>query len=63
MATRVDALNVTMICPNLACSKTVVAPGAARGNTVRCPHCNTAFRVPGDDRSSSGGVKAAARTR
>lgn len=37
---------VTMICPNLACRNTVVAPESARGKIVRCAHCNQLFLVP-----------------
>lgn len=37
---------VTMICPNLACRKTVSAPTSSRGLTVRCAYCQTPFRVP-----------------
>jgi hypothetical protein len=37
---------VTMICPNLVCRKTVVAPDSMRGKLVRCAHCNQLFRVP-----------------
>jgi hypothetical protein len=37
---------VTMICPNLACRRTVSAPASARGSTVRCAYCQQPFRVP-----------------
>jgi hypothetical protein len=37
---------VTMICPNLKCGVTVVAPENARGKVVRCAHCQTLFLVP-----------------
>ncbi len=37
---------VTMICPNLACRKTVTAPDSARGKVVRCGHCKQPFMVP-----------------
>lgn len=37
---------VTMICPNLACGRTVSAPDAARGKVVRCTHCQQIFMVP-----------------
>jgi hypothetical protein len=37
---------VTMICPNLACRKTVTAPDGARGKVVRCGQCNQPFLVP-----------------
>jgi hypothetical protein len=35
-----------MICPNLQCGQTVVAPDDARGKVVRCAHCHTLFMVP-----------------
>jgi hypothetical protein len=35
-----------MICPNLRCGGTVIAPDAARGKVVRCVHCHTLFMVP-----------------
>jgi len=38
--------NVTVICPNLACRKTVAAPGSSRGEIVRCVYCKSPFRVP-----------------
>jgi hypothetical protein len=47
MGTTTDLNVVTVICPNLGCGRTVSAPTAARGKSVRCPHCNAAFRVPG----------------
>jgi hypothetical protein len=37
---------VTMICPNLNCRCTVVAPDSARGKVVRCVHCKQLFMVP-----------------
>jgi hypothetical protein len=37
---------VTMICPNLNCRHTVVAPESARGKVVRCAHCKQLFMVP-----------------
>ena len=37
---------VTMICPNLECRQTVVAPDSARGKVVRCAHCQQTFLVP-----------------
>ncbi|MFO0839321.1 MAG: hypothetical protein U1D55_12455 [Phycisphaerae bacterium] len=37
---------VTMICPNLNCGQTVIAPPTARGKVVRCAYCNSPFRVP-----------------
>ncbi len=39
-------MSVTMICPNLKCGKTVVAPDSARGKVVRCAYCEAAFMVP-----------------
>ena len=35
-----------MICPNLACRKTVTAPDSARGKVVRCGQCQQPFLVP-----------------
>jgi hypothetical protein len=35
-----------MICPNLKCGRTVVAPPKARGKVVRCSYCHTLFMVP-----------------
>jgi hypothetical protein len=35
-----------MICPNLKCGRTVVAPDTARGKVVRCAHCQHLFMVP-----------------
>lgn len=35
-----------MICPNLKCGQTVVAPESARGKVVRCGHCQQLFLVP-----------------
>jgi hypothetical protein len=37
---------VTMICPNLKCQRTVVAPDSTRGKIVRCAHCHQPFMVP-----------------
>ncbi len=37
---------VTLICPNLTCGQTVVAPDALRGKVVRCAHCGKHFVVP-----------------
>jgi hypothetical protein len=37
---------VTMICPNLECRQTVIAPDSARGKVVRCAHCHQTFIVP-----------------
>lgn len=46
MAAKTATEIVTMICPNLACRRTVSAPAKARGNTVRCAYCQQPFRVP-----------------
>jgi len=35
-----------MICPNLKCGHTVVAPDSARGKVVRCAYCQQLFLVP-----------------
>ena len=37
---------VTMICPNLKCRRTLVAPESTRGKIVRCAHCRQPFMVP-----------------
>jgi hypothetical protein len=37
---------VTLICPNLQCSKTMVADDALRGKVVRCVHCQKPLLVP-----------------
>lgn len=37
---------VTMICPNLSCRATIVAPDSARGKVLRCAHCQQTFVVP-----------------
>lgn len=37
---------VVMLCPNLKCRRPVMTPEEIRGQTVRCAHCNTPFRVP-----------------
>ncbi len=47
---KTDGARVTMICPNLACSKPVAAPVSMRGKVVRCAHCNTNFLVPRDSK-------------
>lgn len=39
-------VSVTLICPNLACRKTNLAPESARGTNVRCAYCSTPFRIP-----------------
>lgn len=46
MDTKAEKGNVAMLCPNLRCGKTVVAPANMRREIVRCPFCQTAFRVP-----------------
>ena len=46
MSSRTANDAVTMICPNLACRRTVSAPASARGTTVRCAYCQQPFRVP-----------------
>ncbi len=45
---------ITLICPNLRCGQTVVAPDGARGKVVRCAHCQTLFMVPKDRSKTSG---------
>ena len=57
---------VTMICPNLKCGRTVIAPDKARGKVVRCSHCEQLFMVPTVEpkaaatTQSDGGAKKAA---
>jgi len=37
---------ITLICPNLACRRTLHVPPSARGVVMRCVHCGSPFRVP-----------------
>ena len=37
---------VQLICPNLRCRKFLSVPDDVRGQTVKCNHCGTNFRVP-----------------
>lgn len=37
---------ITLICPNLSCRRTLHVPTAARGEVMRCVHCGSPFRVP-----------------
>lgn len=46
MSSAAQPRRVVMLCPNLECRRPVMAPESARGQTVRCAHCNTTFRVP-----------------
>lgn len=46
MSIRMDDNRVTVICPNLKCARPNSVPLSARGKAMRCPFCNTAFRVP-----------------
>ncbi|MBN2446423.1 MAG: hypothetical protein JXO22_06855 [Phycisphaerae bacterium] len=39
-------MGVTLICPNLGCGRIIVVPDSARGQIVRCAHCNQPFLVP-----------------
>ena len=39
-------MSVAMICPNLKCQRTLVAPDSARGKIVRCAYCHQPFMVP-----------------
>lgn len=48
--------SVTLICPNLACQRTVRAPNSARGTVVRCACCDTMFRVPENKSAATGGA-------
>ncbi len=62
-ATTTDSEYVTMICPNLACRRTVSSHVQSRGKTVRCVHCNTPFRVPSSDGGGIGAELADGRNR
>ena len=39
---------VQLICPNLRCRKMLAVPDDVRGKLVKCQHCQTMFRVPGE---------------
>lgn len=41
-------MSITMICPNLKCGRTVIAPDTSRSKVVRCAHCQQLFMVPAD---------------
>lgn len=43
---------ITMICPNLKCGKTVIAPDHTRGKVVRCAYCHQTFMVPRETRAA-----------
>jgi hypothetical protein len=45
---RGDAMSVQIICPNLRCRKILAVTPEQRGKTVKCQHCGTILRVPGD---------------
>ena len=45
---------ITMICPNLTCRRTLSAPVSARGQVMKCPYCDSPFRVPGGANPSPG---------
>jgi LSD1 subclass zinc finger protein len=49
---------VQMICPSLKCRKFLTVPDAVRGKLVRCPHCQTMFRVPEPKRSEAASTGA-----
>jgi DNA-directed RNA polymerase subunit RPC12/RpoP len=55
MSTTTEKGSVTMICPSLECSRTVVVAAHLRGKNVRCPHCGTIFRVPAGSSGSAAG--------
>jgi hypothetical protein len=46
-------MGITLICPNLSCSRTIVVPDWTRGKVVRCAHCSQPFLVPGRSDSVS----------
>ena len=35
-----------LVCPNLACRQMIQVSDDHRGNTVKCPYCSGAMRVP-----------------
>jgi len=37
---------ITLRCPNLKCRRVLQVPADARGQKVRCSHCNSTFVVP-----------------
>src|SRR6266478_2033933 len=39
---------VQICCPNLRCRKLLSVPDSVRGKMVKCLHCQTVLRVPGD---------------
>lgn len=49
-----------MICPNLKCGRTVVAPDTSRGKVVRCAHCQQLFMVPATAKSTNTGATSEA---
>jgi len=53
--------NVTMICPNLVCRRTLSAPSSARGKVMRCAYCDAPFRVPENATRDPGAAGAARR--
>lgn len=60
MSAKLDERFVTLICPNLNCARPNNVPITARGKAMRCPFCNTAFRVPesaGHDESGAESAK------
>lgn len=40
-------MGVQILCPNLSCRKVLSVPSDIRGKTVKCSHCSTLFKVPG----------------
>lgn len=40
--------SVQLMCPNLGCRRILAVPVSARGRAVRCRHCRTMIRVPGE---------------
>ncbi len=54
---------VTMICPNLNCRHTVVAPDAMRGKMVRCAQCKQLFIVPERGRAEAAAAVTEAATK
>lgn len=40
------AERIRVMCPCTRCRAVLVVPATARGKNVRCPACNTLFKVP-----------------
>ena len=47
---------IRFMCPKLRCRAILAAPISARGEDVRCPHCATRIKVPGNKAKSDNGI-------